>query len=564
MSPSAIASTTHDEEQDDSVIESSMYYLDRTSLHDVEKPYSMRYLPEGIPQSNYKKVKYPMNAKSMRCYGVDSFRLNECGFQRIELKTKLSYDDFWDNQKVQEVYIEEVKDALKAELGAKHVHVLDYAVRKRHESFPISTGKEYEYDQPTALAHIDFTVEEVERMINVLYGDRAEEILKGGWQAINLWKPIKGPLNDWPLGLCDARSLDFETDTIPSDIVFDDFFTENLQVLYSSNLQWYYLPDQETWEALIFKSADSEKSQAPDLYALVIMARTVNGELTFLQRHDMYDTVKPYSLRYDPPDDIPRHNLQTEKKEVQIHDARGINPSLEVNGFMLTSVSTTMKYDDFRDEKLIETVYAKELEGHIKNLFGASVVKVIDYNVRRRHPKFPISTGKEYQYQQPANLVHIDFSPAEGINMLKRLYGNGADGILQHRWLIINAWRPLKGPLFDWPLAICDASTFEPHRDGQDSDAVYPEWAYEHVLVHKHENQKWYYFSAMLESETILFKCADSKIGAQGPCPHGAFQLKENSHEERTRESVESRAIVMWAPIDEFPPEVGVAYGKRE
>jgi hypothetical protein len=79
----------------------------------------------------------------------------------------------------------------------------------------------------------------------------------------SLWKPIKGPLNDWPLGLCDARSLDFETDTIPSDIVFDDFFTENLQVLYSSNLQWYYLPDQETWEALIFKSADSEKSQAP-------------------------------------------------------------------------------------------------------------------------------------------------------------------------------------------------------------------------------------------------------------------------------------------------------------
>jgi hypothetical protein len=248
---------------DDSAIESSMYYLDRTSLHDVEKPYSMRYLPEGIPQSNYKKVKCPMNAKSMRYYGVDSFRLNECGFQRIELKTKLSYDDFWDNQKVQEVYIEEVKDALKAELGAKHVHVLDYAVRKRHESFPISTGKEYEYDQPTALAHIDFTVEEVERMINILYGNRAEEVLKGGWQAINLWKPIKGPLNDWPLGLCDARSLDFETDTIPSDIVFDDFFTENLQVLYSSNLQWYYLPDQETWEALIFKSADSQTSQAP-------------------------------------------------------------------------------------------------------------------------------------------------------------------------------------------------------------------------------------------------------------------------------------------------------------
>ncbi|KAM0236962.1 hypothetical protein ACHAP5_009202 [Fusarium lateritium] len=184
MSPSAVATITHNEEQDGSTIQSSMYYLDRATLYDGEKPYSMRYLPEEIPQSNYKKVKYPMTVKSMRDCGVDSFRLNECGFQRVELKTKLSYDEFWNNQRIQEVYIEEVKDTLKAELGAKHVHVLDYAVRKRHESFPISTGKEYEYDQPTALAHIDFTVEEVRRMINVLYGDRAEEILKGSWQAI--------------------------------------------------------------------------------------------------------------------------------------------------------------------------------------------------------------------------------------------------------------------------------------------------------------------------------------------------------------------------------------------
>ncbi|RKK89174.1 hypothetical protein BFJ68_g16779 [Fusarium oxysporum] len=277
MSPSAAVEVIHDDEEQGkepscscnsftdgvvlkieiagSTVQSSMYYLDRTQ-YDVEKPYSMRYLPDGIPQSNFKKVKYPMTVKSMRKHGVDSFRLNECGFQRIELNSKLSYEEFWDNQRVQEVYIEEVKDALKAELGAKHVHVLDYAVRKRHESFPISTGKEYESD---------FTVEEVERMVKVLYGDRADEILKGRWQAINLWKPIKGPLNDWPLGLCDARSMDFENDTIPSDIVFDDFFTENLQILHNPNFEWYYLPDHNTWEALIFKSADSEESEAPGM-----------------------------------------------------------------------------------------------------------------------------------------------------------------------------------------------------------------------------------------------------------------------------------------------------------
>ncbi|KAJ4251078.1 hypothetical protein NW762_011729 [Fusarium torreyae] len=112
------------------------------------------------------------------------------------------------------------------------------------------------------------------------------------------------------------------------------------------------------------------------------MTHAVNSELTFLQRDDLYNTVKPYSLRYDPPGDIPRHNLQTERKQVQIHDARDINPSLEGNGFMLTSIPSKMDYEDFRDEKLIETVYAKELEGQLKSQFGASAVKVIDYNVK--------------------------------------------------------------------------------------------------------------------------------------------------------------------------------------
>ncbi|KAL6895046.1 hypothetical protein GGI43DRAFT_424494 [Trichoderma evansii] len=232
-----------------------MYYLDRVQLYDIEKPYSMRYLPEeDIPQCNYVKVKYPISVKSMRESGP--FRIDECGFQLIDIHSKLTYDDFWINEKVQSVYITEVKKALKLELGAKYVHVLDYAVRKRHESFPVSTGEEYQYDQPTALAHIDFTAKEGERIIRVLFGDRAEEVLKGRWQAINVWKPIKGPLDDWPLGLCDARSVDFANDTIAGDIVFDDFVTENLQIFPSPNFQWYYVPDQNIWEALMFKSAD--------------------------------------------------------------------------------------------------------------------------------------------------------------------------------------------------------------------------------------------------------------------------------------------------------------------
>lgn len=47
------------------------------------------------------------------------------------------------------------------------------------------------------------------------------------------------------------------------DVVYDHFATENLQIMYSPDHEWYYLPDQTTSEALIFKSADSIHSKAP-------------------------------------------------------------------------------------------------------------------------------------------------------------------------------------------------------------------------------------------------------------------------------------------------------------
>lgn len=47
------------------------------------------------------------------------------------------------------------------------------------------------------------------------------------------------------------------------DLVYEDFAVENLQVLHNPKQRWYYLPDQEVSEALIFKSADSAHCDAP-------------------------------------------------------------------------------------------------------------------------------------------------------------------------------------------------------------------------------------------------------------------------------------------------------------
>ena len=157
------------------------------------------------------------------------------------------------------------------------------------------------------------------------------------------------------------------------------------------------------------------------------MSFSVESELGFLARDITYETVKPYSLRFTPPDSSPRNNLYIEKKKVTIHDARPLHPTIEENGFSFTSFPTKMSYTDFNEHAKIESVYAPELQTHLKSLFQASHVRVIDYvvrysylhidlsksgiyresQVRRRHPDFPISTGESYKDQQPAALVHL-------------------------------------------------------------------------------------------------------------------------------------------------------------
>jgi hypothetical protein len=123
---------------------------------------------------------------------------------------------------------------------------------------------------------------------------------------------------------------------------------------------------------------------------------------------------------------------------------------------------------------------------------------------------------------------------------------------------------------------------------------VHSEWTYENVLIHHHREQKWYYFSDLKETETMVFKCTDSSEGSCGrkfdpvfehmnsaavmicevrycgadhgfiACPHAAFELPKPHANGMLRESVESRVFLLWTPMEELPDESGTIYGRRD
>ena len=67
-------------------------------------------------------------------------------------------------------------------------------------------------------------------------GEEAEELLRHLFEIVNVWRPIRGPLRDAPLAVCDATSVAF-ADFVPSDLVYRD------RVRYNPTHRWFYVPE---------------------------------------------------------------------------------------------------------------------------------------------------------------------------------------------------------------------------------------------------------------------------------------------------------------------------------
>jgi hypothetical protein len=119
-----------------------------------------------------------------------------------------------------------------------------------------------------------------------------------------------------------------------------------------------------------------------------------------------------------------------------------------------------------------------------------------------------------------------------------------ADELLRGRVQIVNLWRPIKEPLRDSPLAMCDADTLAP-EDLIASDLIYPDRRGETYSVNYSASHRWFYFPEMTVDEALLLKCYDSEIDGRARfCPHTAFVDPTTPPDAPPRESIELRTLV--------------------
>ena len=115
--------------------------------------------------------------------------------------------------------------------------------------------------QPATRVHVDHTARSGPQRVRDLMGEEAEELLKGRVQVINMWRPIRGPLRDAPLAVCDSRTVD-PKDLVPSDLVYRERVGETYSVKFNPAHRWYYAPEMRTDEVLLLKIADTRTDVA--------------------------------------------------------------------------------------------------------------------------------------------------------------------------------------------------------------------------------------------------------------------------------------------------------------
>lgn len=179
---------------------------------------------------------------------------------------------------------------------------------------------------------------------------------------------------------------------------------------------------------------------------------------------------RPRTYAYDPPANAPKTNIRNVGVEVPIRDARPIvgEITLDRHGFELVKHRSAVR--DFYDDEEVKRVYYPEAERLLKAATGASRVFVFDHVTRRRAIGGD-ETGDGRR--QPVTRVHVDHTARSGPQRVRDLLADEAEELLRGRVQIVNVWRPIKGPLLDAPLAVCDAVSVEPN-DLVPSDLVYP------------------------------------------------------------------------------------------
>ncbi|HEX7323925.1 MAG TPA: CmcJ/NvfI family oxidoreductase [Rhodanobacteraceae bacterium] len=164
--------------------------------------------------------------------------------------------DFYDDAQVEGLYYREVETLVGQVCGASRVVVFDVTRRSDGGAgAPNRNGVR----GPARRVHVDYTTHSgPHRTRDVLGVAETERLLANGARIVqvNVWRPIRGPVQRAPLAVADAASIR-PGDLIATDQIFPDRTGEIYHLAYHPKQRWYYAPRMTPSEVLLIKGWDT-------------------------------------------------------------------------------------------------------------------------------------------------------------------------------------------------------------------------------------------------------------------------------------------------------------------
>jgi hypothetical protein len=198
----------------------------------------------------------------------DSFRLDVQGFEIADHRSAVA--DFGDQTELETVYVPEVCRFVQERLGADQVLSRGWELRRS-----VAPG-EHGAQPPAAGVHVDYAPDHVPGMVARAYA-RSFPDGPGFRRAVvtSTWRVFSPPPQDWPLALCDFRTLAAE-DGAPTTAYFVDALPDDpfgpvdhlrpvgssWKVRHNPAHEWWYFPGMTRDEVLLIKLGDTDRSVA--------------------------------------------------------------------------------------------------------------------------------------------------------------------------------------------------------------------------------------------------------------------------------------------------------------
>ena len=227
-------------------IEATLNYI----VDDGSKVFTIVASPGGSDtRSGGKPDAHRVTIHNGRPHATD-FVLERHGFRFVRHDTKVK--EFYDEDEIRRVYYPEMEALIKAESGAKRVVVFDHTLRTADDELRESK----QIREVVRRVHNDYTEWSAPQRVRDILPDEAEQLLQQRFAIIQVWRPIRHPVESYPLAMADAQTLSPQ-DMIVSERRAPGRIGQTYAIKYNPAHKWYWFPCMRREEAYVFKVFDS-------------------------------------------------------------------------------------------------------------------------------------------------------------------------------------------------------------------------------------------------------------------------------------------------------------------